>query len=240
MLPLIGITTSGRHENPFATGHYDAHYALPAPYIDAVRRAGGIPVLLPPGEPGDVAGWVARCDGFVVSGGADIDPARYGGDERHPQVLHVEPERDAAEIALVQALVAARRPALCICRGLQVLNVALGGTLIEHIGDVAATDHHRNAQGGWTVHRVHVAAATPLAAAMRATVVDTFSGHHQAIRTPGAGLDVIAHAPDGIIEAAVLAGHPWMLGVQWHPEKTAAEDPTQQRLFDVLVARAQA
>lgn len=229
--PLIGITTYERDERD--------KLVLPAAYSDAVRRAGGIPVLIPPGEP-RLAALLARLDGVILSGGVDVDPTHYGG-LPHAKIEKVDAERDATELAVVQHVVAEGVPTLCICRGAQVLNVALGGTLIEHLPDETSGEvAHSVEPDDPCPHPVTVAAGSRLAAMMGETNVTPTSWHHQALRQPAPALTVVAHAPDGTIEAVEHPDHPWLIGVQWHPEMTAAHDPTQQRLFDELVAVARA
>lgn len=238
MKPIIGITTYGRNEITIETIHYDAYYCLPALYVDAVRRAGGIPILLPPGEPN----WrdlLPTIDGIIVSGGVDVDPMQYRGDSRHPQLTELNPERDSSEISLLRQVIHEMpMPTLCICRGMQVLNVAGGGTLNEHIPDIREIDIHRNEAGGWAVQEVLVAPESFLAQILHTTTVKTYSGHHQAVKAVAPGFSVVATAPDGIVEALEMAGHPWLVAVQWHPEMSAASDPSQQRIFDELVKAA--
>lgn len=233
--PVIGLTTYGRHETIVQSRHYAEWYAIPAQYVDAVRRAGGVPILLPQGE----ENWrrlLDIVDAVVVIGGGDIDPGYYGGNGAHPTIDRVDPERDASELALVRALTGEKElPTLCICRGLQVANVALGGTLHEHVPDVVDKDIHRGSDEGWTVQPLQAINGSRLANIMGATDVATYSGHHQAIKKLGEGLQVTAEAADGIIEAVELPSHTWFIAVQWHPEVTAAEDPTQQRIFEALV-----
>jgi len=228
--PLIGITTYGRLQ--------DGRYRLPAEYVDAVRRAGGVPVLLPPGD-AQVDELLRRLDGFVLAGGGDVDPVLYGG-EAHPAVARVDPERDAFEIALVRGLVARRVPTLTICRGCQVLNVALGGTLHEHLPDVVGEElPHRSGDAEPEArHAVAVEPRSHLARVMAATEPRPVSSHHQAPDRVAPPLVVAARAADGTIEALELPGHPWLVAVQWHPEMSAAEDAEQQRIFDELVAAA--
>ena len=228
--PLIGVTTYGRDETN--------RFSLPAEYIDAVRRAGGIPILLPPGEPHQ-ARLLDLIDGLILSGGGDIDPSRYRG-SHHETIYMLDPERDDSELELTRSLVRSERPLLCICRGLQVLNVALGGTLIEHLPDqVGDTVAHRLPPRNPTSHAVQLEPDSHLAAIMGAGEVSGASWHHQALRQVAPGLAVVARAPDGIIEAVEMPAHPWLVGVQWHPELTAATDPEQQRLFDALIRAAQ-
>ncbi len=236
--PFIGITTGGRSEGYIKSRHYDEFYSVPAPYVDAVRRAGGIPLLLPPGESAQEQ-LLPLLDGVIITGGTDIDPAEYGGDRWNPHVLPVDRERDRSELTLARRLLdEGARPLLCICRGLQVLNVAAGGTLHEHIPDIRDEDIHRNEAGLWAMQEVHVESDSLIADVMGLTKLHTSSGHHQAVKDVGAGLRVVASAADGIIEALERPGHPWLIAVQWHPEVTAARDPSQQALFDALVAKA--
>ncbi len=236
--PVIGLTTYGRYETIVQSIHYDEWYAVPAQYVDAVRRAGGVPVLLPQGE----QNWeeiLNIVDAMVVIGGGDIHPDSYGGNGGHPSINRVDPERDRSELSLIEILASERSlPTLCICRGMQVANVALGGTLHEHVPDVVEKDIHRGADKGWTVQRLRVYPGSLLAEIMGATEVATYSGHHQAVKELGAGLRVTAMAADGIIEALEMPSHPWLVGVQWHPEVSAAEDPSQQRIFEALVQMA--
>lgn len=236
--PFIGITTGGRSEGYIKSRHYDEFYSLPAPYVDAVRRAGGIPLLIAPGE----SEWeeiLPLLDGVIVTGGTDIDPIEYGGDRWNPAVLPADRERDRSELGLARWLLdEGEMPLLCICRGLQALNVAAGGTLHEHIPDIRDDDIHRNEAGLWAMQEVHVESDSLLAEVMGLTALRTSSGHHQAVQAIAPGLRVVASAADGIIEALEKPGHPWLIAVQWHPEVTAGQDPSQQALFDALVRKA--
>ena len=236
--PFIGITTGGRREGYIKSRHYDDFYSLPAPYVDAVRRAGGIPLLIAPGE-SEWAEILPLLDGVIVTGGTDIDPLEYGGDRRNPHVLPADRERDRSELGLVRWLLEeGDLPLLCICRGLQVLNVAAGGTLHEHIPDIRDDDIHRNEAGLWAMQEVHVESDSLIAEVMGLTVLRTSSGHHQAAKAVAPGLRVVATAADGIIEALEKPGYPWLIAVQWHPEVTAGHDRSQQALFDALVQKA--
>jgi putative glutamine amidotransferase len=224
--PRIGIPTYGRNQENW--------FSLPAEYVDAVRRAGGLPVLLPPGE-GDLADWLRIVDALVLPGGGDIDPASYGGTP-HAENYKLDRARDADEIAMARHAVAAEVPMLAICRGLQVLNVAFGGTLIAHVPDaVGERVPHRSPQKKPVRHEVTIEPGARLARVLDATRGVVASWHHQAVDRVADGFDVVARAPDGIVEAMERPGHPFLLAVQWHPELTAATDPAQQRLFDALV-----
>ena len=238
MKPLIGITTSGRHENNFETKYYQSYFTVPDFYVEAVRRAGGVPVLLPPGDLTDAETLIQRLDGFIITGGADVHPDHYDGNSAHPSLTTMDAERDDAELHLVRLLADQDRPTLCVCRGMQLLNVALGGSLTEHIPDIREQDLHRSADGGWTMHPVHISEGSRLAELTGTHTVETFSGHHQAAKHISERLRVVAQSPDGIVEALEMPAHRWLIGVQWHPEKSAADDPTQQRIFDGLVRAA--
>ncbi|MCK6624955.1 MAG: gamma-glutamyl-gamma-aminobutyrate hydrolase family protein [Anaerolineae bacterium] len=227
--PIIGLTTYERDK--------EQNYGLPAEYIEAVRRAGGVPVLLPHGEPyqDDL---LQLLDGVIFTGGGDIDPTLYQG-TKHEAVEYVDAERDSSEIALIRLAVETGLPMLNICRGAQVLNVALGGTLIEHLPDEIGGDiSHRTDPPGYTYHPVKVEAGSRLATIVEQTEVTSNSWHHQAVRQLAPGLKAVAFAPDGTIEAVEMPDHPWLVAVQWHPESMAAGDSIQQRIFDALVQAA--
>ena len=239
MPPIIGLTTYGYKEGNTDSLHYEYHYVLPKEYIDAVTRAGGVPVMIPPNDTDWKALW-SVFDGIIVTGGTDVAPEHYNGDVRNLNIQADAYERDIAEIELLQHAVATKdKPVLCICRGMQVLNVALGGTIHAHIPEIREKDIHRNENGLWTLHDCYVDSDSHLAKIMRAETVNTFSGHHQAVDYVADDLQVAATAPDGIVEALASRGHPWLVGVQWHPEMSAITDPTQQRLFDGLIKAAE-
>jgi putative glutamine amidotransferase len=227
--PLIGVTTHGVDRR--------GDVRLPATYVAAVRRAGGAPVLLPSGGD-DALAVLPRLDGLVLTGGSDVDPAHFG-QEAHPEVYGIDPDRDRSDLAFVHAARSAGLPMLAICRGMQVVNVALGGTLHQHVPDVVdGSVSHRADPPGALLHDVTVDASSQLAEVMGALTVRGMSWHHQAVDELGKGLRPVAHAPDGIVEAVAMDDHPWCLVVQWHPELSAHSDATQQRLFDGLVAAA--
>jgi putative glutamine amidotransferase len=233
--PIIGLSS---YAEPAQWAAWHAPAALlPLNYAEQVAAAGGVPVLLPP-VPG-IAEAVGRLDGLVLTGGGDIDPAAYGM-APHPRTGPVSAERDQAELELLAAALAAGLPVLGICRGLQLLNIARGGTLHQHLGDLesAGDAGHTPQPGTFGSHPVRVAAGSMLAGILQADrPLAVPTAHHQAIDRLGAGLTATAWAADGIIEAVELAGgehHPFVLAVQWHPE--AGDDP---RLFQALVAAAQ-
>ncbi len=237
--PVIGITGYGLVEMSIKNAHNAAHFSSPTPYADAVMRAGGIPVIIPPLE-GSAQSLLAHLDGIIFSGGADIHPNFYDGAEDHPDLLPHDILRDSVELELINhAITLPDLPILGICRGAQLLNVALGGTLLEHLPDHIEDDIHRAPDGLWAMHDVHVVAGSKLAQAMGTTHVHTTSGHHQAMGKVAGALTVIATSVDEIVEAVELSSHPWCIAVQWHPEQSAADDETQQRLFDALVKQAQ-
>jgi putative glutamine amidotransferase len=224
--PVIGITTYARDDR--------GRFGLPAEYIEAIRRAGGIPVLLPHGEP-RLEVLLERLDAVILSGGGDVDPELYQG-AAHEAIYLIDAERDKSEIELTKHIVKMELPMLNICRGIQVLNVALGGTLVEHLPDEVGDEVvHRAAPPGATQHTITLEPASQLAQILKQTEVTAASWHHQAIRQVAPGLKVVAWAADGTIEAVEMPGHPWLIGVQWHPELTAEDDPGQQRLFEALV-----
>ena len=227
--PLIGLTTYGRGA--------DNRYTLPADYIDAVRRAGGVPLLIAPGE-SRVEAILDVIDALVLSGGGDIDPSRYDG-KRHDTNYSIDQERDTLELELARRVIDSSIPTLGICRGAQILNVVQGGKLIEHIPDeIGEKVLHRAPPREPVTHGVKLKAGSRLAQILGRDQFDATSWHHQALRGAAAGFDAVAHAPDGTIEAIEMPSHPWMIAVQWHPELSAASDPLQQKLFDALVEAA--
>jgi len=210
---------------------------LPALYVAAVRRAGGLALLIPPGEP-RLDALLDRLDGVLLTGGGDLDPALYGG-QHHDTIYNVSAERDASEIALVRSWLPRRKPLLGVCRGCQVVNVALGGTLIEHLPDVVGDEVlHRLPPRRPGPHDIRLGADSALAGVIGQTTFPAASWHHQAIRQPAPTLRPVAWAPDGVIEGVEMPDHPWLLAVQWHPELTAEVDLLQQRLFTALVQAA--
>lgn len=228
--PIIGLTTYGPREG--------RGYETPAEYVQAIVSAGGQPVLLPGIGAEPVPAWLALLDGVVLIGGGDIDPVRHAS-PGHETLYNLDAARDETELALAEALLAARLPTLAICRGLQILNTVLGGTLHVHLPDVVGdTVAHRAPPREAIPHDLAIAPESRLAAVLGMQPATAASWHHQAIDRLGQGLRPVAWAPDGVIEAVELDGAPYVLAVQWHPELSAAQDPRQQALFDALVALA--
>jgi len=216
--PLIGVSTYLEAGARWGVWELDAAL-LPAGYPLLVQQAGGLAAMLPPDDPAYAAAAVARLDGLVIVGGPDVDPSRYGA-ERSARTGPPAPARDAWELALIDAAMASGTPLLGICRGMQLLNVALGGTLVQHI------DGHVEAVGVFGRHGVKPVPGTLYAEVEPAeTSVPTY--HHQAVDRLGRGLVASAHAADGTVEAIELPGAAWVLGVQWHPEM--GEDLTVMR-----------
>ena len=203
---------------------------MPAAYVRAVERAGGRPVLIPPSEDG-VEETLGAVDGMVFSGGSDLDPELYD-EEPHEETFGIVPGRDRAELALLEAALGRDMPVLAVCRGSQVLNVARGGDLVQHLPDVVGDDKHKQTPGAFADHDVTLEPGTRLGELLgdRAAVK---SHHHQGFGRVGDGLRVAAHAEDGTIEAVEDPSHRFALGVLWHPE--AGED---RKLFEELVRAA--
>ncbi|GGX09826.1 gamma-glutamyl-gamma-aminobutyrate hydrolase family protein [Streptomyces lomondensis] len=208
--PLIGVSTYLESAARWGVWELDAAL-LPVGYPRLVQRAGGLAAMLPPDDPAHAAAAVARLDGLVIAGGPDVEPVRYGA-EREPRTGPPAPERDAWELALIEAALASRVPLLGICRGMQLLNVALGGTLVQHV------DGHAEVVGVFGGHPVKPVPGTLYAGIVpEETSVPTY--HHQAVDRLGEGLLPSAYAADGTVEALELpSGEGWVLGVQWHPE----------------------
>jgi putative glutamine amidotransferase len=239
--PVIGISTYAEQAR---WGSWDTpSILLPRRYADSVTRAGGIPVLLPSVPGAEHA--AMRLDGLILAGGGDIDPAVFGA-QAHPQTGGVRPDRDAAEFGLALAALAHGLPLLGICRGLQVLNVALGGTLHQDLPALVGHDGHSPVEGGYGSHPVTIAPGSRLAGVLGAAApgsaqpagIPVPTHHHQAIDRLGGGLVATAWTEDGVIEAVELAESgrlvpAFAMAVQWHPE--VGEDPS---LFHALVAAA--
>ena len=225
--PVVGITT---YLTRAAWGAWELDAALvPAEYVRAVTRAGGVPLLVPPGA--DVAETLDRLDAIIFSGGSDLDPELYG-EQAHAETTGIVRERDDFELRLMQEALARDMPILAICRGSQVLNVALGGDLEQHVPDRVGTNVHKETAGVFAEHDVEVLPETRLAAIL-GDRHDVKSHHHQGFGDLGSGLREAARAPDGTVEALEDPTRRFALGVLWHPE--AGEDLA---LFETLVYEA--
>jgi putative glutamine amidotransferase len=227
MRPLIGITA---YVEQARWGVWETKAALvPYAYVQQVTDAGGRAVLVPPAsEPAQI---LSVLDGLLLAGGADIDPVRYGEDP-HPETTGLRPDRDECELELVAAALEADMPVLGVCRGMQLMTVAAGGRLHQHLPELVGHDDHRPAPGVYGEHGVRIDASSRLASVL-GEQVQVRSYHHQGVIDAGK-LAVVGWADDGAIEAVEDPSHPFALGVLWHPE--AGQDP---RLFHALVAAAQ-
>lgn len=244
MRPLIGITTSEvrpltyAHEAPIDEP-FRAEMALGITYTNALEAAGAAPVVLPPLGPETVPDLLDGLDAICLSGGPDVDPAEYGAD-RDPQLGPTWRRLDRFELELARAADERGMPMLGICRGCQVLNVARGGDLIQHLGTAERDDplHHRQRyRGERQTHRIEIEPGSVLARAVGATELEVNSFHHQAVRTLGRSLRATAHAPDGVVEAIEDPDRPFFVGVQWHAEYDT-ERPTGIALLRTLVDAA--
>lgn len=241
MKPIIGITPSAQTDT-LVHGAF-LRYCMSAPYVRAVETAGGIPVILPPQRDAADA-LMTTIHGLLLSGGPDVDPARYGDTTVHPETYGIDPDRDQWEIDLFAAALRHDVPVFGVCRGIQVINVALGGTLIQDV----ATEHPGAADIG---HRQHERGLEDSAvghdmSATDPTVLPIFgnndlgvnSFHHQAIRDLAPGLVPVAYSPDGLIEAVVMSDNAEVFAVQWHPELMFERDAAHLRPFVRLVELA--
>jgi putative glutamine amidotransferase len=218
------------------SGWDTAAVAVPASYLEALRRAGARPLLIGAPDPGSPDEILEPFDGLVLIGGGDVDPGRYG-QARHPDDYGIDAERDSLEVDLLLEADRTEVPVLAICRGMQVVNVAFGGTLHQHIPDVPSLHLHRAPGDGVVLHSVKVAESSRLHQASGHVAMEVASAHHQAVDGLGEGLVPVAWAGDGLIEA-IERPDGWVVAVQWHPEETAATDQSQQAIFDGFAAQA--
>jgi putative glutamine amidotransferase len=236
-LPLIGITTDRMYRSSGLL-----QQGITQAYIESIYQAGGSPLLIPLGGPETAyAELVQRLDGILFTGGGDVHPAAYGS-QPHPKVTFVDEDRDRVEIALLHAVLARRMPFLGVCRGLQVINVALGGALFEDIADQRPDslkhDYSPGYPRNYLAHPVEIQEGSRLAQVLGLLQAEVNSLHHQAVRRQGDGLSVTASAPDGVIEAVELADYPFGLAVQWHPE-WLSEHLCMRAIFQTLIAAAE-
>lgn len=237
VLPLIGVTASFL---PGKDGDMGTHGVGEA-YVQAVRNAGGMPILLPVSiPPQDLPALFLRLDGLLFTGGADIDPARFGG-PAHPRVYGIDARRDELEIRLVQMAADAGKPFLGICRGIQVINVALGGSLFTDIWDqmpgALKHDRYPDSPRDFLAHPISVSKESQLAQILQSEALAVNSLHHQGIERVAPGLTPVATSTDHLVEAVALGNHPFGLGIQWHPEWLQAHEP-QRQIFKAFVRAA--
>jgi len=242
--PLIAIVAYHLGEDRVARWP-EGGYGVPKLYLDALRRAGARTAILSPGEEGTPEEILEPFDGLLLVGGGDIDPTRYGGGSNE-HLYGIEPDRDEFEIELLRAADRIAMPTLCICRGMQVMNVSFGGTLHQHLPDLPdLIQHGVPVEGTLTIHEVDPAPRSRLAAVTKAGTLAAASHHHQGIDRLGEGLEATGRTEDGLIEAIerIVPDQQdpratWMVGVQWHPEETAEHDPAQQSLFTAITLLA--
>ncbi len=236
--PLIGITAAS-----FYTQGKLYHRGY-APNAEAIAAAGGLPVYVPPGLDGQtLKDLYARLDGLLLPGGPDVRPAVYGQDP-HPKSAGMDDPRDMLELTLARWAVSDDRPVFGICRGHQVLNVALGGTLVQDIpsllDDPLTHDITDGMPRSTRLHEVSIEPDSRLAGILGLTQTPVNSIHHQSVQQPAPGARVTAHAPDGVIEALEVPDKQFVLSVQWHPEDLYTDDTTMARLFAAFVEAARA
>jgi putative glutamine amidotransferase len=239
--PLVAI--GGRIGAPGKVSRNPVAFAG-RPYLDAVMRAGAEPVVIAPQalDGRAATALLRRFDGLVLMGGSDVDPTLFG-QEPHPKTYGVNRENDEIEMALARAAAELELPTLAICRGMQIANVAFGGTLHQHLADVGIAGLLEHGPPGFpappdgVLHEIQVEAGTRLAKALETELFAGASYHHQAVAELADGFRTTAVAADGVIEA-VEHDNGWFIGVQWHPEDTAPMDRVQQRLYDVFVEQA--
>jgi putative glutamine amidotransferase len=226
--PTIGITTFNQNEN--------GEYHIKSTFVEAIRLSGGLPILLPPGQPEESAAILEVVDGLILSGGGDLDPVTYNGCN-HPAISDVDQTRDAFELKLFNKALNNNIPLLGICRGVAVMAVSCGASLVSHIPSDFGEVAHTGGSSGSVKHLVQINPQSHLASIMEATTVEVVSMHHQSVRTLPTGWRLAARSIDGVVEAIEYEYHPWAIGVQWHPE-LAIDNPQQLRIFQALVEAA--
>jgi putative glutamine amidotransferase len=232
--PLIAIPTY--HLGAGRVGNWEGAYALPESYVATLRAAGARTALLPSSQPAEAEEVLAPFDGLLLAGGGDIEPARYGAGD-HPEQDGTDPDRDELELELARAAVRTGLPILGICRGVQLLNVAFGGTLVQHVPELDVRPEHRvehRNEAKQAMHGLRVEPGSRLAEALGQVEPEGLSDHHQGLDRLGDGFRPVAWAPDGLVEG-IERDQGWTVGVLWHPESTAGADPTQHRLLRSFV-----
>ena len=241
--PLIAVTTSEVRRSEAVTPTPEGEppqreMALGMRYLEALETAGAIPIVTPPLSAELAQSLLTRVDGVCLSGGPDLGPEAYG-ERRHERTGPVEPDLDEFELAVARAADADGLPILAICRGMQVLNVARGGTLHQHLPDLHAGDiiHRQSAPGTQTTHQVAIRESSRIARMLERTRTDVNSFHHQGVARLGDGLVITGRAPDGTVEAIEAMDREFVIGVQWHAETLVAR-PEQAALFEAFVEAA--
>jgi len=232
--PLIGITANWKRVDEIS-----GRVSLNDAYVRSVHRAGGVAVLIQPSA--DAEALAAHLDGLLIPGGGDIDPKHYG-EPPHPKAVLVNAARFDQEWALLQAFEARRKPILGICYGCQLLNVWRGGALHQHLPDLPSVNlkHQRDSEEEpFPRHFVEIAPNSKLARLLGQTRFEIVSAHHQALRTVGKGLVITAYSPDSVVEAIEDPDHPFLIGVQWHPERDP-DAPATHALFEGFVQACKA
>ncbi len=227
--PVIGVL-------PLVDADRDSYWMLPG-YMEGVRQEGGLPLMLPlTDDPGEIRQLADLCDGFLFTGGQDVSPSVYG-EETLPCCGETSAARDAMEIALLSAALEQGRPLLGICRGIQLINAALGGTLYQDLDSQlpGAAAHHQSPPYDAPAHTVTVLRDTPLHDLLRCDRLAVNSYHHQGVKTTAPGLSVMASAPDGLTEGVWLPDYPFCWAVQWHPEFSYETDPNSRAVFRAFV-----
>ena len=238
--PVIGIAMQTLPANP--GGELPNCWIMGQRYVETLRISGAVPWLIPllPHDLETMESIFERLDGIFLTGGVDVDPSRYGED-RHPRCGRTDPDRDAIELMLLKHAVSQKLPVLAVCRGIQILNVACGGTLYQDVSAQlpSAMKHDffptiEQPSRSYLAHRVEVATGTRLGDLLGVASAPVNSMHHQAVKTLAPGLRASAFAPDGIIEAAEGTGDQFMVAVQWHPEELVETQPGMKRIFESL------
>ena len=240
-IPGIGITTHSLSTVPGVHEHHPSGWAVGEAYIRALAGSGALawPIPLIPEDPDLLASLLGHIDGLLIPGGTDLDPAHYG-EEAEPVVDTPDAARDETELPLIRKALEDGIPVFGICRGMQTLNVAAGGTLHQHVGGTVRHDFHmdRAVPRDHIAHTVDVEGHTRVYEIVGRGRLSVNSLHHQAVKGLGEGMEAVAHAPDGLIEAVEMSGHPFAVGVQWHPEELVGSDERMLGLFVDFVRAA--